>query len=103
MSIIITSCHETGRRKILINVDGCREFIHATDFEGWIIDITGDAEKPFIDSVRFMGCMIIADNMRAFNSCYFDDDCELLVRSLPKVSMGSQAQTINNNRVSLEA
>lgn len=101
MSTIITSCHVTGKNKICIYAKDPGCFIHGTDLVDTVIEITGDSDRPFIDSVRLIGCTVIAENMSAFNQCYFDDDCELIVKSLPLVvRRSSTAETINRNRVS---
>lgn len=71
-----------------------RMTIFDTDFDGWLFDITGSPTRPFIMSVRFSNCKIIADNLSAFDNCYFDESCELLLREQPDFD-----GYINNNRV----
>jgi len=95
MSTIITASGLEGRFMMMFNAPDVRTFVRDTDFDNWIFDITGEAERPFICGVRFINCKIIADNLRSFDSCYFNDDCEMLVKDMPVANY----QSINNNRV----
>jgi hypothetical protein len=94
MSTIISYSIELGMPSILIHAPDSRTVISATDIEKHLIQIDGDAEKPFILGVRFFGCVIVAENFRAFDSCYFDS-CTMNVKNMPVVNETS----INHNRV----
>ena len=96
MSTIITTLTE-GKHSISIDASHTRTFITQSDYENWVFNITGDAELPFITCCRFQKCTIIADNLKAFSNCYFEDDCEMLVKNIPLVTAPHCA--INNNRV----
>jgi len=67
------------------------------DFKGYRIHITGDPKQPVFVGVRFLDCEIVADNFRAFDCCYFDDDCLMRIESMPVIQ--SQCVSINDNRV----
>jgi hypothetical protein len=87
MSFIITADVEAGKYKILADAKHINQVqIYATDFKGWLINITGHAEKPFIHRVRFVGCTIVAEDLSAFYECYFDDDCEMIIKNIPVVN-----------------
>jgi hypothetical protein len=96
MSAIITTSTE-GNTSISIYAPHTRTFSTQSDYESWVFNITGDAEFPFITYCRFQKCTIIADNLKAFSNCYFEDDCEMLVKDLPLVTAPHCA--INNNIV----
>lgn len=98
MSTILTAT-QRGTPMLLINAPHTQTFVQNADFHNWIFDITGDAEKPFIKSVRFSGCKIIADNLKAFDSCLFEDDCQMLIKNMPVVINTVFSTSINNNRV----
>jgi len=71
-------------------------FIIGMDYNGWTFDITGDPEKPFICHSIFRNCTIIADNLRAFNGCYFDDSCKLIIKNLPRADTPQTTHSINS-------
>jgi len=99
MSTIITASVNEGRQTMYINADDTNTVISDTDFENWVFVITGEPKIPFITGVRFINCKIVADNLRAFGYCYFDDDCNLVVGNLPHVG----CTAINDNRVREES
>lgn len=82
-----------GIPSILINAEDARTVITGTNITGHLIQIDGDAKSPFILGVRFIDCTIIAENMRAFDSCYFDQTCIMKVKSMPLCGV----ESINNN------
>ena len=94
MSTIISYSIELGMPSILIHAPDSRTVISATDIEKHLIQIDGHTEKPFIHCVRFFGCVIVAENFRAFDSCYFDS-CTMNVKNMPVVN----GQSINCNHV----
>jgi hypothetical protein len=66
---------------------------------GNVINIHGEAEKPFIISSRFTECTIIADDLSAFSACYFDQ-CKMIVKNMPNSQLTSEcAATIKNNLI----
>lgn len=93
MSTIISYNMAMGIRSISIYAPTCNTVISGTDITDYLITILGDTEMPFINAVRFAGCTIIADNMRAFNGCYFHSSCTMKVKDLPVV----KGQSINDN------
>lgn len=102
MSTIISYDEDSGKQIIRIYAPDSRTAIHRVDMENTIIEITSEAETPFITCSRFRGCRIRAPNMRAFADCYFDDKCEMDIGVFPKVAHNqSNAETINRNRVSV--
>ena len=75
-----------------------RTVIRDTDIFGHILQIIGEAKCPFVHGVRFINCTIIADDLRAFDSCYFDQDCNMVVKNMPLCGI----ESINNNAVFCE-
>lgn len=96
MSTIISHDMGLGLPSINIHAPSCNTFIVGTDIKNHLIQIDGEAKKPFIKSVRFVDCVIIAENLRAFESCYFDKSCTMKVKNMPIVN---GCQSINCNFV----
>mgnify|MGYP003646708799 CR=1 FL=1 len=86
MSTIISYSEELEMPSILIHAPSARTVISNTDIVKHLIQIDGDAEKPFIFRVRFFNCIIIAENLRAFDTCYFDESCTMTVKNMPVVN-----------------
>jgi hypothetical protein len=95
MSTFISYSVSLGMPSILIHAPDSRTVISSTNIVKHLIQIDGRAENPFIHCVRFFDCVIIAENLRAFDSCYFDESCTMTVKNLPVVNKTS----INQNRV----
>jgi hypothetical protein len=72
-----------------------RLMIVNTDMQGHVIKVTGDPKIPFIIGVKFSNCTIIADNLRAFDTCYFDQTCTMKVERMSLCGV----ESINNNAV----
>lgn len=103
MSAIYTTCHQTGRVKIMIRAIDHDFVINSCDIENAIIDISTEWRSPCILSVRFTGCTIVAPSLSAFDSCYFDDDCEFFVENMPLASRSATIREgINGNRVNIK-
>jgi hypothetical protein len=94
MSTIITYSTQDKMPCMKILATQSRTIIVDTDFEGWLFDITGSPDDPFIIGVRLSNCKIIADNLMSFKDCFFDESCELLLREQPVFN-----GYINHNRV----
>ena len=92
MSTIISHNMVMGLPSIIMDAPECRTVINATDITGHLIEVHGDAKSPFILGVRFIGCTIIAENLLAFDRCYFDDTCTIKVKNI--VSLKKQTQKI---------
>ena len=95
MSTIISHNMALGIPSITIYAPDARTIISGTDIIKHLIEVDGEAKTTFIHSVRFIGCVIIADNLRAFSECYFDESCLIKVKSMPSYKEVS----INNNFV----
>ena len=96
MSFIITTDIDKGKLKILADAKHINKTkIYDADFNDWIMNIHGSADKPFIYRARFINCTIIAEDLRAFFECFFDDSCKMLVKNMPV----SGHESINKNRV----
>ena len=93
MSTIITHNMELGIPSILINAPEARTVITGTEITGHLIQIDGNAKSPFVIGVKFVDCTIVAENLRAFDSCYFDQTCTMKVKSMPLCGV----ESINNN------
>jgi hypothetical protein len=96
MSTIISHNMKMGIPSITIYAPEARTLIVNTDINKHLIQIDGHAEKPFIHGVKFVDCVIVAENLRAFDSCYFDDSCTMTVKKMPIVN---GYESINNNYV----
>lgn len=97
MSTIIT--HKNGMQKIHMRAPDCTTTIINTDMRQLVIHIHGDPkDKPFIVGTRFIDCIIIADNLRAFESCYFQS-CDMRVAEMPIVN---GCRSINTNFVEIQ-
>jgi hypothetical protein len=79
---------------ILIHAPDSRTVISATGIVKHLIQIDGSCDRPFIVGVRFTDCVIVAENLRAFDSCYFES-CTMTIKNMPVVN----EQSINCNRV----
>ena len=88
MNTIISHNMKMGIPSITIYAPEAKTIIHSTDIAKHLIQIDGHAEKPFIHCVRFINCVIVAENLRAFDSCYFDESCTMNVKSMPIVNGG---------------
>lgn len=62
---------------------------------GQLIEIKGEAKAPFVIGVRFVHCTIVAESLRSFENCYFDQTCKMIVENLPLCGI----ESINNNAV----
>lgn len=93
MSTIITHSMELGIPSILINAAESRTVITGVDMTSHLIQIYGDAKSPFVLGVRFIDCTIVAENLRAFEDCYFDQTCTMKVKNMPLCGV----ESINNN------
>ena len=96
MSTILTYNIKMGLPSILIHAPYAKTVIVNTDIVKHLIQIDGRAEKPFITGVRFSDCVIIAEDLRAFYSCYFHESCTMTVKNMPIVC---ENISINNNYV----
>ena len=97
MSTIIKYSIALGMQSIIIHAPSVATAICNTDIEKHLIQIDGYAEKPFIVGVRFTNCFIVAEDLRAFDSCYFDKSCTMTVKNMPIVNSHT---SINYNYVS---
>lgn len=95
MSTVITHSEKFGLPAIIINAPTCTTTIVNTNIDCHLVEIHGDPKTPFIIGVRFTNCTIVADNLRAFSQCYFDDSCTMVVDSLPRCGV----ESINKNMV----
>ena len=98
MSTIITN-DGSKRIKLRIFAPHAGTFIDQADFRDWTIEITGDPEQPFINGVRFESCKIIADNLKAFTHCLFEDTCTMRIKEMLLVDTSSTPISINSNYV----
>jgi hypothetical protein len=96
MSTIISYSIELGMPSILIQAPDSRTVISATVIAKHLIQIDGSCDRPFIVGVRFTDCVIIAENLRAFDSCYFHESCTMTIKNMPVVN---EHTSINCNYV----
>ena len=95
MSTVITYNAALGMPSILIYAPDSRTVINQTDLAGYLIQVDGEAKSPFILGVRFIACTIIAENLKAFDSCYFDQTCTMKIKDMPLCGV----ESIHNNCV----
>ena len=98
MSTVISYSSKHKKELIKIHATESRVIIVETDITGRVIEIVGDAKSPFIIGVKFIDCTIIADDLKAFIDCHFDETCTMNVKSVPL----SGIESINNNAVFCE-
>ncbi|MFT5450835.1 MAG: hypothetical protein ACI9N9_000315 [Enterobacterales bacterium] len=96
MSTLITYNMAMGMPSIAIHAPTANTTINGTDIQGYLVQIYGDAKAPFIVGVRFINCTVIAENLKAFDSCYFGIDCLMKIKNMPIVK---GYESINNNCV----
>ena len=96
MSTIIS--RDMGIPSITIYAPESRTIIEDTIITKHLIKIVGHAYSPFIHRIKFIDCVIVADDLCAFNSCCFDESCTMNVKRMTVVNN----QSINDNLINIQ-